>query len=354
MILTTKAQLGVALASLGGANAAAITVFKEPIKDLFLHQDSLDLVNGTHLDSKNTSLELATRSRRGLESSGFSSSLSSPFVDFSANQPSIELERLVSAVSQTTNFQDQVGSFKGELEKERQALTIDREQKEKVKQSIQELQKHRSDFDSAVRKLKVYLDKKPGTQVRALSKREREALAASFKVWKEVKELGESTATRLAALQGDTTRSRRSSHEQKIDGERLLQDIRWTADSIKFMAKDYNSGGNINWGFDMPWDKNPWKPFFGEESKWKTFWNERDSIKGELFKSYYTGQVEFSDEWSGEGCNYITAILRDDQRQYCLAKMTNRAGNVFGEANVRIEFQVAQQILKWMNYSLET
>ncbi|AFO52253.1 hypothetical protein MHLP_03365 [Candidatus Mycoplasma haematolamae str. Purdue] len=350
MFLTTKVQIGAALVGLGGANALAVTHFKEPIKDLFLNQDSLDLNNGSNLDNSNVSLTLKSRVRRGLESSDLSSSLDSPELALQASQPSIDLDALSEQSDHSGNFKDQVGSLRTELGVEDQIQEILETQQAKLEKAKKELEDKRTSFESAVQKIRDYFANKPDTKVRGLTQGEREALARAYKVWWDTKQAEKETRNKLEGLDKTPSRRRRSAPELKSEREvsNLLNAIAWKGNAIMFVKQELATRAN-NYGYDQNWELNPWREFFTNQDDWLKTWSNRDTIKEAVFKSY---MIALNDDWQNGQCHPIYA-LPNDRRDYCLADMVNRNGSVFGEANIQIELIVGKKILDWMSYKLD-
>ncbi|AFO52252.1 hypothetical protein MHLP_03360 [Candidatus Mycoplasma haematolamae str. Purdue] len=345
MFLTTKVQIGAALVGLGGANALAVTHFKEPLKDFFLNQNPIDLVNGQGLEGKNISLDLSPQSRQGLGVSQVSSSLGSPELSLKADQPSINLESLNAQSDSSGSFKAQVGSIRTELGLEGQIAEIIQEQKTKVERSKRDLQDKKSDFDSAVEKIKTFLSKDPKGPVRALNKKEKEALARAYKVWSATKQAEETALSRLERLGGERSRRRRSASSFRQDAEvaSLLRNIQWFSDSIRFLNKDL-AKKEENYGFG-DWSSNPWSPFFEDQGEWLKTWSEREEIRTKIFKSW---KDELNDQWLGGQCAPLY-YSGEDTRNYCFEDMKTRTGRIFGEANIKIELLVGKKLLEWMN-----
>ncbi|AFO52254.1 hypothetical protein MHLP_03370 [Candidatus Mycoplasma haematolamae str. Purdue] len=348
MFLTTKVQIGAALVGLGGANAAAITVFNEPIKDLFLTQNSLDLPGVNNQQASSHSLKLHSRSRRGLQASTVSGNLEAPNLELSAESSGLELEALQEGGAQTIDLGSQISAFREELGKQDQMVSLMKQNKEKVSEIRKKLELHKSALDTAIEKIRTFVSKNPSEKVKGLTKQERIALGQAYKTWLDIQAARRETEDQLSKLGQPSRRQKRSLSEQEQKGESLLANIGWTWDAIRFLGKDYDAGGQVNRGFEFDWDKNPWKPFFSDKTEWEKTWSERDAIKGELFKSYVDA---LNDWWTGDQCNVLQSIS-GDSRQYCIVEMANRGGRVFGEANIKIELLVGQKLLEWMNIPL--
>ncbi|AFO52258.1 hypothetical protein MHLP_03390 [Candidatus Mycoplasma haematolamae str. Purdue] len=346
VFLTGKAQLGVALASLGGANAAAITVFKEPIKDLFLHQDSLDLVNGGNVEGSNPSLSLNTRVRRGIEEAKVSSSLEAPALKLQSPTSAVDLEGL-NRDSGDSGLSSQIASFQGEVAKELQVLKIEEEKKVKVDEALRDFREKERDFYVAVQKVRDFLKDDVHTPVKGLSLAEREALARGYKVFAAIKTVEKNTSAKLSELGYEPIPTASDTWKTDLEARNLLLGINWRSSAIRFLGSSGSSKSN-NWGFKS-WNENPWRHFFSSEEDWRKTWENRDAIRNELFTFY----GDLKDEWQGNKC-YRLQTVSGEKRELCVAEMTPKLKNVYGEANLKIELLVGKQILDWMNYPLKT
>ncbi|AFO52251.1 hypothetical protein MHLP_03355 [Candidatus Mycoplasma haematolamae str. Purdue] len=339
MVLTTKVQIGAALVGLGGANAAAITAFKEPLKDLLLSQSDLNL-SGSSLDNPVSSLTLGSSTRSGLNVSEVSSSLSSPLLDLHSESTPIALEGLSVKGEGSKEFGPHIDSLRVELGKESELLSIAKKHSETKEKELKSLEEKKKEFESAVKKVTDYASKSSSKLV-ALTKEEREALARAYKVYAALKQADEEAQTRLSRLQTGS-RSRRSTSAGKTDREvrDLLNAIYWRLNATRFLS-DFSKRDADNYGFDRDWSKNPWRAFFDRENLWRKFWDERDNIRRELFD----WRDDLKEDYRNGQCHRLQIV---ESRELCISEVPGRIKSTFPEANIKIDLHVAQKILFWM------
>nr|WP_146612359.1 hypothetical protein [Candidatus Mycoplasma haematolamae] len=334
MILTAKAQWGAALVGLGGVNAASIIAFKEPIKDLFLGQNSLDL-NSNNLTDLSQSSSFRPRPREGLVTSHIPSSLSSPRLELKVEEPSIQLESL--------KIDAQTSQFSSEFKKEIEVQKIEKDKQSKVEEAQSKFKGQEQHLQSAIERIKDYFSKTSGSQIKALTLPQKGALLKSYEVWAEIKEIERDSQEKLSKLDRNTPNPSLGTWKTAHEVKQLLSTIHWQSSSIKF------KGGwqeDNNFGFTEGWSRNPWREFFVSESQWKKVWEHREKIKEEIYDDYW----KLQDDWRDKKCKQINALL-DDTREVCVVEMDQKQRGVLGESNLLIELMVGKRLLEWMNHS---
>ncbi|AFO51796.1 hypothetical protein MHLP_01080 [Candidatus Mycoplasma haematolamae str. Purdue] len=263
--------------------------------------------------------------------------------------PPVQLGDLAAPLENRETLKAQVGSFKGALDRSEAISSIEEERDEKVKKAQEVLEQYKSHFDEAVKKVKVYLSKEPNSKLTSLSLEERQAVMKVYEAWASIKTAIATANSKLKKLGADV-QEEQSSWKTDSEVRSMLNNILWTTQGIKFLGNVQKSGANRsnNWHYSMNWESNPWGKFFESENLWKSYWEERDFLKNELYSLF-----SLKEQWKDGKCSKVTGVS-SEQRELCFARARDTSIGIYSEANIKIELHVAKQVLSWMGKLDET